>query len=293
MIPSSGPCAPLELDPTCFNVPTGTPQATIDAWQKVASDYLRAMTGNHYGPSCPVIVRPCYQGCDGIADGTGWWLGGGPMPLGWNALPFYPYLGTDGGIRNWRACGCRSKLCQCGATLCRLPLPGPIYDITGVWINGVKMPDDGYTIQDGRWLVRTHYSGQGAQDPKLGDCWPTCQDFTNPITVGAAGDGTFLVEYRTGVAEPQLLKMAMSALTAHFIRGCDGCGCGVGTRQNLRSLSRQGVDLEFADPQQVFTDGRTGIEVVDMAIRALNPSGLPRAMRVLSPDMPSRPTYRG
>lgn len=298
MIPSSGPCVPLELDTTCFDVPADTPQATIDAWQRVASEYLRAMTGNHYGQSCPVIVRPCYGPCSGQGDGYGWWYGGGPMPLASVGQPFYPYLGRDGGIRNWRGCGCGDKLCHCGENLCRLPLPGPIHTITGVWINGHQLANDFYTVQDAKYLVRSNVPGTPGPDPDIfGDCWPTCQDFTDPIALDETSPvgthNTFFVEYTTGLRTPDLLRMAMSHLTAHFIRGCSGCGCGSGTRENLSRLSRQGVELEFADAQQVFQDGRTGIEVVDFAIRALNPSGLPRAMRVLSPDMNPQPTYRG
>ncbi|QBZ73510.1 head-to-tail adaptor [Streptomyces phage Mischief19] len=290
MIPSLGPCAPLDLDRDCFDVPDGTTEETIAKWQRVASDYLRAMTGNHYGQSCPVIVRPCYGSCNG-SSGDGWWFSG-PLPLGYSG-PFYPYRGGDGLLRNWRGCGCKTDLCHCGAELCRLPLPGPIHTVNSIYINGVLLPNDHYTIQDARWLVRANPPGNDPLDPLLGTCWPECQDYTNPVLVGADGNHTFAVEYTTGVGEPPILRAAMSSLTAHFIRGCDGCGCGVGTRQNLSRMSRQGVDLEFADAQQVFTDGRTGIELVDWAIRALNPSGLPRAMRVLSPDMPQRPIYRG
>jgi hypothetical protein len=59
--------------------------------------------------------------------------------------------------------------------------------------------------------------------------------------------------------------------------------------QNLARLSRQGVDLEFVDKQQVIADGRTGIEIVDAFIYAVNPGGLPRQMRVVSPDSPRPP----
>lgn len=293
MIPSSGPCAPIDIDTTCFDVPDDTPQATIDMWHRVASDYLRTITGNRYGPSCPVIVRPCFGPCGGQGDGYGWWYGGGPLPLAPVGGAFYPYLGLDGGIRNFRGCGCGERLCQCGSTLCRLPLPGPVFDVTGIFINGVQLPANQYHLQDAKYVVRVPPDPDNPIDPLLGDCWPTCQDFAIPTSTGEPSRNTFFVEYRTGLGVPPMLTAAVTALTAHFVRGCSGCGCGADTRQNLQRLSRQGVELEFADAQQVFTDGRTGIEIVDFAIRALNPSGLPRAMRVFSPDMTPRPTYRG
>jgi hypothetical protein len=46
------------------------------------------------------------------------------------------------------------------------------------------------------------------------------------------------------------------------------------------------VDLEFADPQEIFTDGRTGIPLVDQFIAAVNPYKLASPLRVLSPDAP-------
>jgi hypothetical protein len=84
-------------------------------------------------------------------------------------------------------------------------------------------------------------------------------------------------------------RAALSELAAHYIRGCAGCGCGATAQKNLSRLSRQGVDLQFVDAQQVLTDGRTGLPLVDQFIHAVNPGGLPRAMRVLSPDAPKPP----
>ena len=101
---------------------------------------------------------------------------------------------------------------------------------------------------------------------------------------------TFTITYRTGLRLSSLATLAVTQLTAHLIRGCPGgCGCGTSTRQNLSRLSRQGVDLEFVDAQQVLTDGRTGIEWVDHFISASNPAGLAAPLRVLSPDAPRYP----
>lgn len=276
---SEGLCAPWPTDFTCESIPESTPQATIDKWVGFASDYLWRMTGRRLGPSCPVEVRPCMKRCmdgfmdllrfpGGVANSTGGWI---------------PYVGMDGQFRNASLCGCKAD-CHCGPELCEIELSGPVYDVQDVWVDGVQLPSGPvptWTLYDGRFLTRLNYEADTG-DPR---CWPTCQDLTRPKTE----PDTFAVVYRTGLTVPASGVAAVSALAAHFIRGCNGgCGCGIGTRQNLQRLSRQGVDLEFADPQQIFTDGRTGIEVVDFFIRSANPYGLASPMRVLSPDAPKR-----
>jgi len=272
-VPAS-PCDPWPTDFTCDTLPEGTSQAVIDRWALVATNYVWAATGRHYGPSCAIRVRPCRKKCmdgyidllrfpGGVANSTGGWI---------------PYIGMDGEFRNASICGCTTD-CHCGAELCEIELRGPVYDIQSVTVDGVALPVNTYAVHDGRFLTRIN--PVTVADGYDGLCWPSCQDMTLPATQ----PNTFEITYRTGVAIPPLATAAVSALAAHFIRGCNGgCGCGVGTRQNLQRLSRQGVDLEFADPQQLFDDGRTGIEVVDMAIRMLNPQGLASPLRVLSPD---------
>lgn len=271
-------CEAWPLEPECFDVPDNTPPATVALWAKIATDLLWAMTGRRLGPSCAVTVRPCRKSCaDFWSARLSFW------PAGWNGSPWIPYVGTDGQMRNATLCGCVQD-CHCGPELCNVLLPGPVYDIVSVDLDGVTLDPATYQTVGGNYLRRL--TGNAA-DPPVNECWPSCQDLSLP----SGEPDTFTVTYRTGLALPELARMAVTQLTAHFIRGCEGgaCGCGVGTRQNLSRLSRQGVDLEFADAQQVFTDGRTGIELVDHFIRAFNPYGVAGQLRVLSPDAPKRP----
>lgn len=266
------------LDPSCMDIPDTTPPEVIERWRKVAAELLFALTGNRFGPSCPVTVRPCRKACAETFSrffNQGQFLGTGYQFTG----PFIPYM-ADGLMFNASLCGCRQG-CHCGPELCEVYLPGPIYDIVSVTIDGVTVPENTYGILDGRYLVR---SSDAPTDGPGGVCWPSCQDMSL-----ASGEGTFIVTYRTGIPLSALGVAALSALAAHYIKGCDGCGCGIGSRQNLQSLNRQGVSMEFANPQEILADGRTGIEIVDQFIHAVNPSGLPRQMRVLSPDSPRPP----
>lgn len=267
------------LDTSCMDIPPDTAPEVIERWRRVAAELLFALTGNRFGPSCPVTVRPCRKSC---LDAYGWILDrfyNQGQGFQWTGQ-FVPYM-RDGLMYNASLCGCGSQ-CHCGPELCEIYLPGPIYDIVSVDIGGTVVDPLTYSVLDGRYLVRT---SDAPADTPGGRCWPSCQDMG--LKPGQAD--TFTVTYRTGIPLSALGRAALSALTAHYIRGCDGCGCGIGSRQNLSRLSRQGVDLEFADPQQVLADGRTGLPLVDQFIHAVNPSGLPRAMRVLSPDAPRRP----
>ena len=262
-----------------MDIPDDTTPEVIERWRQVAAELLYALTGNRFGPSCPVTVRPCRKACAesyGRYFNQGQFLGAGFQATG----PFIPYM-AGGAMYNASLCGCASQ-CHCGPELCKVYLPGPVYDIVAVDISGTVVPPAQYNVLDGQYLVRR--SDVDAEDP-AGTCWPSCQDMSLP----PGAENTFTVTYRTGIPLSALGVAALSALTAHYIRGCEGCGCGVTANKNLTRLNRQGVQLEFASPQQLLGDGRTGIDVVDQFIHAVNPGGLPRAMRVLSPDAPRRP----
>lgn len=276
---SSGLCSldGWELDPSCMDIPDDTPPATIERWRLVAAELLYGLTGQRFGPSCPITVRPCRKQCaEDFGLLTGRFLYQGARSTG----PFIPYM-FGGRMYNASLCGCTSD-CHCGPELCEIYLPGPIYDVIAVDIDGDVVDPLTYNVLDGRYLVRR---SDVADDAEGGTCWPACQNMSLP----PGEEGTFTVTYRTGIPLPAMGVAALSELTAHYIRGCNGCGCGVGTRQNLQRLSRQGVDLQFQDAQETLADGRTGLPLVDLFIHTVNPSRLPQAMRVLSPDAPRRP----
>lgn len=270
---------PIDTANACWDVPATTPQTTIDFWQRAASQYLWARTGRRLGPSCPVTVRPCRKRCaEGFMDLLRWPGGVANSTGGW-----IPYIGPDGQFRNATLCGCAAN-CHCGPELCDVELPGPIHDITQVTVDGLVVDPISYRTVDGNKLRRVTDLSSG--EP-VNECWPSCQDLSRPETLPE----TFSVTYRTGLVLNGLATAAVTELTAHFIRGCSGCGDGCGgggLRQNLASKSRQGVDLEFVDPAQVFGADRTGIEIVDWFIQSENPYGLASTLRVLSPDAGTR-----
>lgn len=261
---TDAPCEAWPVDTSCCDLPEGTPQETIDRWALVATTYLWLSTGRRYGPSCPVTVRPCRKSC---ADAWG------PLASRWGSAwttgPWLPYKGPDGLWRNASPCGCTDD-CSC-TELCQVYLEGPVYDVVSVQDGEVLLPPEAYRVDNGNLLVRTD-----------GNCWPDCQDMA-----AAPGEpNTLAVTYRTGLGLDSLALAAVSELTCHYIRGCSGsCGCGANPPRNLRSLSRQGVTMDMADPITMSETGLTGIRSVDDWIRLVNPQRLQAPMRVYSPDM--------
>ncbi len=263
----TGPCEAWPLDLSCCDLPEDVDPAVIDRWAMVATKILWAFSGRRLGPSCPHTVRPCRRAC---VDTTGWGAVGGR---------WVPYIGSGGAWRNASVCGCATD-CSC-AELCEIQLDGPVYDIVAV-IDGETTlarpdPDTGaagdYRVDAPNLLVRTD-----------GECWPDCQDLTAPT----GAEGTLTVIYRTGLPLDEAAIAAVSELTCHYVRGCGAVGggsCGCKPNPRLSRVQRQGVTMEMADPTLLYTEGRTGLPLVDAWLHAVNPNNLHSPSRVWSSDM--------
>ncbi|MDX3345876.1 hypothetical protein PV387_03355 [Streptomyces sp. ME02-6987-2C] len=253
-----GPCDPW---PTrlCCDVEGKEPEE-VARWTLVASQILFSLSGRRIGP-CPVTVRPCRRACLESASFVSFQTGTGTGP-------WIPYVGVDGMWRNASVCGCRSD-CSCGE-LCEVYLPGPVYDVTEVNVDGQVLAPEQYRVDAPGRLVRVG-----------GGCWPDCQDMAAP-----PGDpDTFAVAYRIGLPVDEAAIAAVSELTCHLLKGCGGSeSCGCNANRNIVRYSRQGVDLEMPDPQVVYSQGRTGLPIVDAWLMAVNPNRLDSPSRVYSPD---------
>ncbi|MFP3118157.1 hypothetical protein [Streptomyces sp. Iso 434] len=257
---------PLQVEP-CDPWPTalccdveGYEPADVERWTRVASSILWRMSGMRWGP-CPVTVRPCRRACAEAAPIS--FQATGASTGGWT-----PYIDAGGTWRNAAMCGCVSD-CSCGE-LCEVYLPGPVYDVVEVLVDGVALVPEAYRVDAPGRLVRTD-----------GECWPTCQDMAAPLDAA----GTFGVTYRWGLPLDAAAIAAVSELTCHLLKGCGtggACGCKINPR--VSRVSRQGVDMERADPTLLYTEGLTGLPAVDMWLLAVNPGRLRAASRVYSPD---------
>jgi hypothetical protein len=234
-------------------------QADVDRWTAVASELLWALSGRRLGP-CPVTVRPCRRTC----LETGPLLGG----VTWgSSSPWIPYVGLDGQWRNASVCGCQSD-CSC-TELCEVRLEGPVYDVVSVNVDGTDLPAGAYRVDSPGLLVRTD-----------GQCWPDCQD----MAAEAGAPDTFAVTYRWGLPLDEAAIAAVSELVCHFLKGCSPGSCGCKINKNLTRVTRQGMEMEMPDPTLIYSEGRTGLPLVDLWLAAVNPNRLTSPSRAYSPD---------
>lgn len=260
--PGVGPCDLWDLSLPCLDdagilsggCDSGEPvdAAIVTSASLSASEMLWALTGRQFG-TCTATVRPCRQGCL-------------PCDLPWPATGPWPAL--IGGRWFNVACGCSDR-CSCkGSALAQVRLPNPVCEITEVMVDGVVLDPSSYLVLDYNTLVRTDGS------------WPLCNDMTLPDTE----EGTWSVTLTWGVAVPQLVLDAAAEIACEFIKARTGQPCKL--PQRVTTLSRQGVTMSFADPQDFFKDGRTGFYLADMAIRTFNPKLLQRSATIYSLDAP-------
>lgn len=255
---NTGPCLGWDqpiwtcvLDPSTAAV-TGTAVAA-------ASDILYALTGRRLG-TCQVTIRPCRRSCfdNGYPFFYQWWqLGTYPRPL------FF-----DGVWYNI-TCGQCTSGCSCSVVSEAL-MPAPVASITQVKIDGAILDPSAYRVDNWRLLVRT----DGGQ-------WPICNDLSKNDTEV----GTWSVTLTYGEAVSPLGQMALGELATQFVHLLQ-CNADCLFPKPIQQLVRQGVTMNFLDPNTLFTEGRIGLYLSDLFISIENPSGLTQAPVVYDIDSP-------
>lgn len=235
------------------------------AIQQAATDYattvLWAATGKQFG-LCPQTIRPCGRVCRDDNTAGFYWSNG----------VFIPYI-FNGQWRNcYCGCGTGPGCCTCEPH-CQVYLPGPVGTVTEVVQDGFLVDPSAWRVDDAKWLVRTD-----------GDCWPICQDYNVDSGLGVFNDNTLQVTYTRGMEVPAALINAAATLACEFAKACQGGNCRLPGR--LSTVARQGVQLTFQNIDFLIGSMFTGIPEVDMIIKAYNPYGLARPMRLDSPDLP-------
>lgn len=197
---------------------------------QMASDILYDLTKHRWKGVCVDDIRPLAKRAATYA--SGWW----------------PTWGGVGYRYGWCSCN-RTTEYGC-ASVPQIVLPGypVVADSVEVTIDGDPFTD--FRVVDRRKLVRTD-----------GDGWPCCQD----LTLDPGDDGTWSVRYSWGIAPPPAGRRSAALLAANLYRAMhpeEGGACEL--PDHVSSLVRQGVTISM-DPS-VFSDGHTGIRVVDMWI---------------------------
>ena len=223
--------------------------------ESIAGQVLWTLTGEVF-TVCEQTVRPCFAPVDSRSTYHG--------RAGRAGAVFWPGL-VSGDPTASGPCGCSTDCRHVGQD--RVALPGPVASIIEVVIDGTVIDRATYRVQNRRWLRRTD-----------GQLWPQHQD----LNAADDGAGAFTVRYRRGIPVPPQGQVMAGRLAVEFLRGLRGGECSLPS--GATSASRQGISVDLADVREWFTNGLTGVEIVDLWIMSVNPYKSKRPSRITSPD---------
>lgn len=263
----TGPCAwPINYE-RC-SVPDGwvtDPDAVEEkpsvqtTYEAMAAEFLWRWTGQTLG-LCGVTLRPCRQDCGDAGGST--FFGSGPN--GTQTARWQPAL-IAGKWYNL-TCGSCGDLCGCAGSASSLRLPGPVYEVSEVLVDGEVLSPASYWLEGNR-LIRTD-SGR----------WPVCQDLTLPPDQ----PGTWEVSYLRGTPVPVGGQIAAGVLAGELFKAaCNDKSCSL--PQRIQTITRQGVSVAVLDSFDDVDKGHTGIWVIDSWVSSM--MNAPRRARVYSPDL--------
>ena len=149
-------------------------------------------------------------------------------------------------------------------------LKGPVRELVSVKIDGVTLSTTGYALYDNRKLVRTPDSA-GNQT-----AWPLHQR----MDLDDTNLGTFSITYQWGQDVPVGGMLAAQTLACELARYLDNDPESQ-LADRVTTVARQGVTLTI-DPDAFLQDGRTGLRLPDLWIKAVNPNGSKRKPRIMS-----------
>lgn len=249
-----GPCPWPEAEMDCC-VGWDDIDAAVQARAiEYATAILWRLTGMRYG-ICERTVRPCGSTCAGAStyfDAA-------------SAMPWTPLINSSGQWTNCAGCECPE---QCCCAVCEVILPGIVQEVSEVKVDGAIVASSAFRVDNHRALVRTD-----------GACWPRCQDLSAPDTES----GTFSITYTHGMPVPAGGAHALATYACEIAKACAGGPCKLPAR--VTNLTRDGVTMTLLDPLDFLDDGLTGLPLVDVWVRAVNPDRLRAPSVVYSPDL--------
>lgn len=252
----AGPCTVWPATYTC-DLTAYSPSVTGIALQ-AATEVLYSLSGRRYG-TCQMTIRPCRRNCfDTMWPWPGnWWMWGQwPRPLYYNGVWYNLTCGA-----------CPSNQCSCNV-IDEAWMPAPVSSIDLVKVDGVALPTTSYQLRDYRYLQRID-----------GSNWPLCND----LSKSDSSTGTWSVTLTLGEAVPPMGQIAVGELTCQFAKLLSNdASCTL--PKPVQQLVRQGVTMNFLDPNEIFANGRVGLYMCDLFITSENPHGLMERARVYDVD---------
>jgi len=212
---------------------------------QLAVNVMHALSGRQFG-LLDMTVRPCRQ----------------PLPNHHGSGPVTSYVLSWEGDRwlNW-PCGCVGPCRESGPNV--VHLPGPVYDVTRVMVNGAELPSVVWVAEGNRLYRR--------ESP-----WPP-QDLNRPL-----GDtGTWSVEYRLGIPVPEGVDQLTGALASEFLKAISDDPGRCRLPRTVTTVSRQGVSYRAYDPAVIYANGKTGLPEVDLWLATVNPNHIYAAPSVI------------
>lgn len=95
-----------------------------------------------------------------------------------------------------------------------------------------------------------------------------------------------VISYTFGLAAPESgVQAAVELAVELWLARSHPEDCSLPKR--AQTVVRQGITIEMADPQDFLDNGRTGLYMSDLFLRAVNPEGRPQRGRFISFDVPS------
>lgn len=163
------------------------------------------------------------------------------------------------------ACGCSLGRPGC-SQVSEVELPGyPVVAVLGVAIDGETITEDNYRLDDRRWLVFVDEFEHA--DGRTRSGWPCCQNMRRASTEV----GTFEVLYAWGESPPPGGVSAAAMLGCQFSLACGSESQRRACRlpQRVQTIARQGVSYAAIDKLELFSEGRTGIDEIDLWVGSL------------------------
>jgi hypothetical protein len=242
---------PVDVWPSA-GPPCALPGSVVDETitgvvEAAATRILYALSGRKYGTRTET-VRPAV---DGVVFRCHWCL------TMWAGAPWQPF-----------GAGCARCMAADRRPAQDFRLPRyPIVSIGEVRIDGAVLASASYRVDDYQWLVRTD-----------GELWPTVQD----VPSATSAIDTWSITYTWGHEVPADGQLAMRAFSCELLKLVMGQDCEL--PQRVTSVSRGSMSAAFLDPMDFLEEGRTGVYLVDLFLKTVNPTKSMRPSRVFRPD---------